>query len=158
MTEMEGQMSIWDIGAETRETRKPCEYSFQRYLGQTVRCSWNGYIGKIVGIDRYYTEIRTDDGDTYALTPTNTVPFEFIRSEWHPITDQKVEWDKRRNYIPIVHLIESSRPPEKIDLVIDGTVNKAPSLIGFKAWVSGFEGKFIEYEPVLWKEKSHDTL
>lgn len=151
--ELQGQLSIWDILPEKGAKRKPCEYSFQRYMGQTVRSSWSGQIGKIVAIDRYYTDVECTDGEIYAWTPTNTVPFEYVRSEWHPCQEEKLIWDERRIHIPTVVPVYPSKPPEMIDLVIDGKVNGIPSLIGFKAWVSGFEGKFIEYEPVVWKEK-----
>ena len=133
--------------------RKPCEYSFQRYIGQTVRDSWHGRIGKIVDIDHYYTDVECLDGEIYAWTPTNTVPFEFIREEWTPITTEAIEWDMARIYIPLVIPVVPSKPPNRIDLVIDGTVDGKPALIGFKEWVSGPCELYTTYEPVLFKVK-----
>lgn len=141
--------------AEKTTKRKPCEYSFQRYIGQTVRDSWNGRIGKIVDIDHYYTDVECSDGEIYAWTPTNTVHFEFIREEWTPITTEVIEWNKTRTYIPLSFVIPvfRSKPPNDIDLVIDGTVDGKQSLIGFKEWVSGPNDIYTTYEPVLFKTK-----
>lgn len=155
--ELEGQISIYDLMAEKTTKRKPCEYSFQRYIGQTVRDSWNGRIGKIVDIDHYYTDVECTDGESYAWTPTNTVPFEFIREEWIQVTDEAVAWDLARIYIPIVVPVIPSTPQNTIDLVIDGTVNGKPALIGFKEWVSGPGNCFKEYEVVLYKFKNKEA-
>lgn len=151
--ELEGQISIYDLMAGKSTKRKPCEYSFQRYIGQTVRDSWHGRIGKIVDIDHYYTDVKCLDGEIYAWTPTNTVPFEFIREEWTPITNEVIGWDMARIYIPLVVPVVPSKPPNKIDLVIDGTVDGKPALIGFKEWVSGPSDLYTTYEPVLFKLK-----
>lgn len=151
--ELEGQISIYDLMAGKTTKRKPCEYSFQRYIGQTVRDSWHGRIGKIVDIDHYYTDVECLDGEIYAWTPTNTVPFEFIREEWTPITTEAIEWDMARIYIPLVIPVVPSKPPNRIDLVIDGTVDGKPALIGFKEWVSGPCELYTTYEPVLFKVK-----
>ncbi len=154
MKELPGQISIWDIHEENKK-RKPCEYSLQRYIGQMVRCNWSGRIGYIVEIDKYYTDVKCiEDDEIYAWTPTNTTPFQFVREEWYPITGKKYEWDKARTHIPLVKLIEPSKSPQSIDLVIDGTVDGKPALIGFMAWVSGFGDCFKEYEPVLYKLKN----
>lgn len=133
--------------------RKPCEYSFQRYIGQTVRDSCHGRIGKIVDIDHYYTDVECLDGEIYAWTPTNTVPFEFIREEWTPITTEAIEWNMAKTYIPLVVPVVPSKPPNRIDLVIDGTVDGKPALIGFKEWRSGPSDLYTTYEPVLFKVK-----
>ena len=151
--ELEGQISIFDLMAGKTAKRKPCEYSFQRYIGQTVRDSWYGRIGKIVDIDHYYTDVKCLDGEIYAWTPTNTVPFVFIREEWTPFTTEEIEWNKARTYIPLVVPVEPSKPPNMIDLVIDGTVNGKPALIGFKEWVSGLNDLYKSYEIVLFKLK-----
>lgn len=150
MTELVGQISIWDLH-ETDAKRKPCEYSFQRYIGQTVRCSWSGRVGKIVAIDHYYTDVQTSDGEVYAWTSTNTIPFEFNKEEWNPIGDGVAEWDKAKLWLPLVKPMTKIKLPDELDLVINGTVNGKPALIGFRKWISGFEHS-IEYEPVLWKE------
>lgn len=149
--ELEGQISIFDLMAGKSAKRKPCEYSFQRYIGQTVRDSWNGYFGKIYDIGSYYTYVRSASGEEYAFTPGGTHPFEFIRDEWQPITDEAVEWDLVRTRIPIVVPIIPSRPPAKIDRVIRGTVNGKPALIGFKEWASGPNDIYKTYEKVLFK-------
>lgn len=151
--ELEGQISIYDLMAGKTTKRKPCEYSFQRYIGQTVRDSWYGRIGKIVDIDHYYTDVECLDGEIYAWTPTNTVPFEFSREEWTPITTEAIEWDMARIYIPLVVPVVPSKPPNRIDLVIDGTVDGKPALIGFKEWRSGPSDIYTTYEPVLFKPK-----
>lgn len=151
--ELEGQISIYDLMAGKTTKRKPCEYSFQRYIGQTVRDSWHGRIGKIVDIDHYYTDVECLDGEIYAWTPTNTVPFEFIREEWTPITTEAIEMDMARIYIPLVVPVVPSKPPNRIDLVIDGTVDGKPALIGFKEWRSGPSDIYTTYEPVLFKPK-----
>lgn len=151
--ELEGQISIYDLMAGKTTKRKPCEYAFQRYIGQTVRDSWHGRIGKIVDIDHYYTDVECLDGEIYAWTPTNTVPFEFIREEWTPITTEAIEWNMARTYIPLVVPVVPSKPPNRIDLVIDGTVNGKPALIGFKEWRSGPSEIYTTYEPVLFKVK-----
>lgn len=147
-----GQISIWDIHGENAK-RKPCDYSFQRYIGQTVRCNLTGRIRVIVSIDMYYTDVECIDGEIYAWTPTNTVPFEFIREEWTPITTEAIEWNNARTYIPLVAPVVPSKPPNRIDLVIDGTVDGKPALIGFKEWVSGPSDLYTTYELVLFKEK-----
>lgn len=67
---MEGQLSVFDILAEKAE-KKPCEYRFQRSIGQLVMV--NGMEGKIVKIEPYYTEIMTDEGMVVG-TPSTTVP------------------------------------------------------------------------------------
>lgn len=69
---MTGQMSIFDLRPEG-EKKRPCEYSFQRYIGQRVSLSC-GITGKIVVIGQYYTEVKGDDGVIYAGSPTTMAP------------------------------------------------------------------------------------
>ena len=147
---LEGQISIFDLSDETK--RKPCEYKFQRYIGQSVRDIWWGRIGKIIAIDSYYTDVECTDGEVYAWTPTNTVPFTFRREEWEPIKDKAIAWNTAKTYIPLIIPVIPSNP-KNIDLVIDGTVDGKPALIGFKAWVSGPNDCFTQYEAVLYKTK-----
>ena len=71
---MDGQYSMFDIHDETKP-RRPCEYSFQRYIGQRVRLS-NGITGKIAEINPYYTDVLGEDGNQYVGTPTTTAPIE----------------------------------------------------------------------------------
>ena len=68
---MNGQFSIFDI----ENKKRPCDYSFQRYLGQRVEML-NGEKGIITGIQPYYTEIMGDDGKLYAGTPSTCYPEE----------------------------------------------------------------------------------
>ena len=73
---MTGQMSIFDLGAEEPERkRKPCEYSFKRYIGQRVQLD-NGMYGKISTIEEYYTVIESDNGRYLIGTPTTMAPVE----------------------------------------------------------------------------------
>lgn len=70
-----GQMTIFDIPKEQNK-RRPCEYSFQRYIGQRVRLysSIEGIVrGTIVEVKSYYTIIKSNC-KLYAGTPTNTAP------------------------------------------------------------------------------------
>ena len=73
-----GQYTIFDIREEGKP-RRPCEYSFERYIGQRVRLPdaydrKTGQItcvhGKIVEIEKYYTTVRATDGQMYVGTPT----------------------------------------------------------------------------------------
>ena len=70
---MDGQYTVWDIvGPE----RKPCEYSFPRYMGQKVRLSC-GAVGKIVEIMPYYTYVHVEKNHTIMVgTPTTMAPME----------------------------------------------------------------------------------
>lgn len=76
--QMEGQLSIFDIHLAGRD-RKPCEYSFQRFIGQRVM--WGYYMtdkkpGNIIEIEPYYTIIRTDNGEILVGTPQSVKPME----------------------------------------------------------------------------------
>lgn len=71
---MEGQLSLFDIRTGPK---RPCDYRFKRYIGQKVGLSVTSgdYIGKIVGIEPYYTEIEVPGTDcTWAGTPTTCYP------------------------------------------------------------------------------------
>lgn len=76
--QIKGQLSMFDIlGPE--EKRKPCEYKFQRYIGQRVRSKSKygaDYVGTITGIGPYYTDILTDDGREIVWTPYDVWPTE----------------------------------------------------------------------------------
>lgn len=72
---MNGQLSLFDIRDSTSKSR-PCEYTFQRYLGQKVK--FNSYlhddsIHVITAIEKYYTIL--DDG-AWVGTPTTIHPVE----------------------------------------------------------------------------------
>lgn len=71
---MEGQMSIFDTN---KQRLRPCDYSFERYIGQTVRMR-GGAVGKITKIDSYYTSVEDVRGVVYAGTPSTITPIE----EW----------------------------------------------------------------------------
>lgn len=76
MKQTQGQYSIFDIYPPGHK-RKPCEYSFKRYIGQQVKvyCSRGDTIGRIKEIDKYYTIVQTKAGEIVG-TPTNTSPWE----------------------------------------------------------------------------------
>lgn len=68
---MTGQYTIDGI----RTGDLPCDYAFARYIGQRVRV-WNikdkqTKLGRITGIQPYYTAVMTDDGDELVATPYN---------------------------------------------------------------------------------------
>ncbi len=73
---MNKQTTIFDLNFNN-PNKRPCEYSFQRYIGQKVRISvTEGKLeGKIKGIEPYYTIISVK-GREYAGTPYNTYPKE----------------------------------------------------------------------------------
>lgn len=73
---MKGQLTIWDAKKPTR----PCDYRFQRYIGQKVELMIGAYghghkilKGTITGIKPYYTDVKVGS-KTYAGTPYNTAP------------------------------------------------------------------------------------
>ena len=73
---MDGQYSIFDIPKEPGEL-KPCEYDFQRYIGQRVHISVTSgdYIGVITEIGHYYTMIAVEELDCFLVgTPTTCYP------------------------------------------------------------------------------------
>lgn len=72
--QLAGQMSIFDIMPKD-EDPKPCEYSFQRYVGQRVQLS-NGEYGKIMTIEDYYTTVEGDNGRYMIGTPSTMYPVE----------------------------------------------------------------------------------
>lgn len=74
--QIEGQMNALDF--MKRERRRPCEYTFFRYIGQRVRLFMHpGFVsGRITDFNDYYTEIQTDDGEIYVGGPIDTSPEE----------------------------------------------------------------------------------
>lgn len=79
-----GQMSIFDI--HTDHNWKPCEYRFKRYIGQRVRSKSKygvQYIGTIVSMEPYYTNIRTDDGREIVGTPYDVEPVKTCATCYH---------------------------------------------------------------------------
>lgn len=75
---MKGQISIFDTGKKKR----PCEYSFIRYIGQKVRFNklfepagtYNGEEAIITDIFPYYTYCRTKSGKQFVGTPGTIYP------------------------------------------------------------------------------------
>ena len=57
---------------DTEKPKRPCDYSFVRYIGQTVRRWRTDEISKITEIKPYYTYL--DDGSV--ATPYDIVPVE----------------------------------------------------------------------------------
>ena len=70
---MRGQLSLFDAKPKTR----PCDYSFQRYIGQKVvftgYSSHKGAVGEIVEIFPYYTHIKMSDGQILVGTPHGNI-------------------------------------------------------------------------------------
>lgn len=54
---MKGQLSVWDF----EEAPGMYHYKFKRYLGQPVAFK-SGKCGVIVKIEKYYTDVLTDEG------------------------------------------------------------------------------------------------
>lgn len=73
---MNGQLSIFDL---PKEKPRPCDYRWQRYIGQKVGLCC-GVTGKITQIEPYYTIILARDTDgvmrEFAGTPTTCWPVE----------------------------------------------------------------------------------
>lgn len=72
-----GQLTIFEYYAN-REDRRPCDYKFRRYIGQTVHligvmCG-DDVIGKVHMIDPYYTIVKLKGGLLMCGTPYNTAP------------------------------------------------------------------------------------
>lgn len=91
--QIEGQMNALDF--MKRERRRPCDYTFFRYIGQRV-CIYiypEWINGTVVGLDKYYTEIRPDGGGgTIVGTPYNTTTEE----RWRKLERDKQREDCRR--------------------------------------------------------------
>lgn len=64
---IKGQYTIFDIH-QRESKRKPCEYSFERYIGQKVFC--RGQVCEIIEIEKYYTILSGD----MVGTPTTIYP------------------------------------------------------------------------------------
>lgn len=66
-----GQMTIFDTG----HAQRPCDYTFQRFIGQTVEFWRTGIVGRIIAIEPYYTYIQTDRGEMigtpHEINPTD---------------------------------------------------------------------------------------
>lgn len=79
---MIGQYSIFDAKPKTR----PCDYSFQRYIGQKViftnRSRHRDKIGEVVDIFPYYTYIKTENGEILVGSPYGDFkPYEEAENE-----------------------------------------------------------------------------
>ena len=68
--QLPGQLSVFDLLNEGQ----PCDYSWQREIGQMVEFD-DGRIGTITKIEPYYTEVLTKDG-LLVGTPTTMAPHE----------------------------------------------------------------------------------
>lgn len=75
---MDGQLNLFDLHPADHK-RKPCDYSFNREIGQRVRFiehehgTLNGMTGTIVSIEPYYTQVETEWGIRVG-TPTTITP------------------------------------------------------------------------------------
>ena len=72
---MNGQITIFDTNEKTR----PCDYRFKRYIGQMVRVH-GGKVGRITGIDKYYTYVKIEPGKTVIGTPHDMIPIEEVKA------------------------------------------------------------------------------
>lgn len=73
---MIGQYSIWDYQSKKK---RPCDYRFERYIGQKVWLSITSgkFVGEIVEIEAYYTIVKVKGHySLYAGTPTTIYPIE----------------------------------------------------------------------------------
>lgn len=79
---MEGQLSLFDLPRE-KGKRKPCEYSFKRYIGQKVKIhiTEGEYIGEVTKIEPYYTHIRVP-GYPHILAGTPTTCGPVNKEKW----------------------------------------------------------------------------
>lgn len=68
---MNGQLSIFDI-RPAEQAKRPCDYSFKRYIGQKVCASFDNKVHTIAEIEPYYT--ITSDG--MVGTPSTIWPAE----------------------------------------------------------------------------------
>ena len=70
--ELHGQLSIYDVAPDVELKPRPCDYRFRRYIGQRVRNVGKyhaDYKGVIIGIEPFYTIVKTDNGREIAATP-----------------------------------------------------------------------------------------
>ena len=71
--EIKGQLTIWDVFNPTIG-RRPCDYRFQRYIGQRVKlmigpyCDHRTVKGTIKTIEKYYTIVESG-GKEYVGMP-----------------------------------------------------------------------------------------
>ena len=81
---MDGQYSLF--GAAPLKKRKPCEYSFARYIGQIVKDHRGIHV--IADIEEYYT-IFSDNtcGTPHDLSPVN-------ESEFKEMIDVEIEYNE----------------------------------------------------------------
>lgn len=79
---MKGQLSLFDIPSE-KGKKKPYEYGFKRYIGQKVHISISegDFIGEVVKIEPYYTEIKIK-GYPHILAGTPTTFGPVNKNEW----------------------------------------------------------------------------
>ncbi len=71
----DGQLTLFDY---SHANRRPCDYNFRRYIGQTVHLigvmGGDNVIGKVHMIEPYYTIVKLKGGLLMCGTPYNTVP------------------------------------------------------------------------------------
>ena len=69
--QIKGQLTMFDIHPADQKLR-PCDYRFQRYIGQKVQMR-GGHIGYITDIFPYYTYVQCGDqnlvGTPYDIAP-----------------------------------------------------------------------------------------
>ena len=85
--QLPGQLSVFDLLNEGR----PCDYSWQREIGQMVELD-DGRIGTITKIEPYYTEVLTKDG-LLVGTPTTMAPVDMTMAQaYYAETGKKTYW------------------------------------------------------------------
>jgi len=78
---MTGQLSLFDL----HEKKRPCDYGFQRYIGQRVGTRDHG-LCTITKIDTYYTDIRSTKGERLVGTPYDIWPAKCENCEHYQMT------------------------------------------------------------------------
>lgn len=73
---MAEQLNLFDYLTMGAKKRKPCEYSFNRYIGQRVELL-NGEKGTVCGIGPYYTHVMTSKGIMVG-DPSTMAPIEEV--------------------------------------------------------------------------------
>ncbi len=103
-TVIPGQLSIFSCIPERK--RKPCEYSFQRYVGQLVRD--NRGVHRIAEIEEYYT-IYDDNtiGTPHDMIPVNA-------QEWKESLDCEIKYNEWK----LSSKIDTNRSIAKKNLII----------------------------------------
>lgn len=163
--ELYGQLSFFDLN---EEEKKAARYTFQRYMGQSVRHKC-GATGKITKIDYYYTTFEDENGKEYVGTPYDLAPlnpeldavwlrtgkvepcYQDIHKEWRDFP-QGAKWHANLdNKEPFT--LEGEEDP---DWIVRGFVHlggadyRADIILA--EWVSGPGDCYHDYQAIKWRE------